>query len=330
MLSALKSQPARRLKLADHDVSPLPYAGSQRASAPQLHRLLGSTQLLIEPFAGSASVSLSGARAGLYGGVWLNDAYRPVSNFFHQIQLDCEALLCSVSKIIDDYDLYRLSSLKQEDLTQEWAPDWARDVARRAGEHLLTKLDEPSPEGAAATYVLHRCSYGSKGAAAGLSLQRMSGKLTPSIVGALRLHAQTFGRAQFKITNQCWSEVIASADRDATIYLDPPYWNGQLLYGRRGELHKKFVSHWFETGCFHEVVNRIGNRTVITLDANPEHLKGLHSWATYSRMADYQNGKPPIKEYVFLNFEAEMTAVYAKAFGWTLIAPSDGAPRLAA
>ena len=72
-----------RLKNLPH---PIPYQGSKRNLAPDILRYFPeSIDVLYEPFAGSAAISIAAAEAGLAKSFYINDLNKPLIDLWHEI-----------------------------------------------------------------------------------------------------------------------------------------------------------------------------------------------------------------------------------------------------
>lgn len=82
-------------------LQPFQYQGSKRLiAAAILERLrLPRGAVLVEPFAGSAAVSIRAAAQGHAGGFWLNDANEPLIGLWRAIIGEPEALACEYAEL---------------------------------------------------------------------------------------------------------------------------------------------------------------------------------------------------------------------------------------
>ena len=94
------------------------------------------------------------------------------------------------------------------------------------------ELDDPF-EQAAVFFVLNRSSFSGTTLSGGMSPGHP--RFTPSAIERL----EQFGNANLQVAHLDYREALACR-RDMFLYLDPPYWNGQRLYGRKGDMHDGF------------------------------------------------------------------------------------------
>ncbi len=84
--AAASPSPARRGAAV---AQPFPYQGSKRRLAPRiLERFPATVERLVEPFCGSAALSLAALAAGRVRRVWLNDSCRPLAALWERILRD--------------------------------------------------------------------------------------------------------------------------------------------------------------------------------------------------------------------------------------------------
>src|SRR5437016_310931 len=74
---------------------PIPYQGSKRNLASKILAYFpAEPKRLVEPFAGSAAISLASAYHGLAKSFWINDAHLPLISLWREILDDADGL-CS-------------------------------------------------------------------------------------------------------------------------------------------------------------------------------------------------------------------------------------------
>ena len=165
------------------------------------------TKKLVAPFLGGASVELACAADGIK--VYGADAFEPLINFWKQAIQDPVLL----SKRVRKY--YPLTKPKFYNLQKGFSA-----------------LSNPL-ERAAVFYVLNRSSF---------SGTTLSGGMSP---GHPRFNENSIDRLRdFRSKNlsvQCadFKKTIRKHS-DKLLYLDPPYANGERLYGDRGDMHEGF------------------------------------------------------------------------------------------
>ncbi len=191
----------------DYPRSPLRYPGGKnRAVRAIFARIPHNEKVLCSPFLGGGSIELAcTTRMKVYG----SDIFRPLIDFW-------EVLLGKQTKLVQRVKSYLPLS------------------RRRFYELQKTYLElDDQVERAAAFFVLNRSSF---------SGTTLSGGMSP---GHPRFTHSAIARlSSIKIENlqvECadFREVIPK-HKTAFLYLDPPYMNGQALYGVKGDTHTGF------------------------------------------------------------------------------------------
>ena len=165
------------------------------------------TSELCAPFLGGASVELSCAADGIQ--VHGADAFAPVVNFWTQSQ-ENPVLLSEQVKRYHPLGREKFYNLQKVYTTIE-------DDLQRA----------------AVFYVLNRSSYSGTTLSGGMSPNHP--RFTVSSIDRLR----DFRADNLSIKCADFQETIEDHP-DTLLYLDPPYANGEKLYGNRGDMHEGF------------------------------------------------------------------------------------------
>ena len=187
--------------------SPLRYPGGKTRAIKAIYPYIPENEtVLCSPFLGGASVELACTTRMQVRGY---DAFSPLVDFWQVLMEDPKRLARAVKKY------HPLSPSKFYNLQRIYIQ--LEDKLKRA----------------AAFFVLNRSSFSGTTLSGGMSPKHP--RFTDSSIQRLR---------DFKVTN--FSVGVADfkdsidANSDAFLYLDPPYLNGQSLYGLRGDTHKGF------------------------------------------------------------------------------------------
>jgi DNA adenine methylase len=184
---------------------PIPYQGSKRQLAGVIISYLPKhSQRLVEPFAGSAALSLAAAYHGRADSFWINDAHRPLMDLWQEI-LD-----------------------RPEELSAKYAALWQEQLGRERGYYDAVR-DEFNKDGKPEhfLYLLARCvkaavRYNSDGQFNNSPDNRRKGArpatMRQRILGASRLLS---GRT--KTTALDYLAVLAECTDADLVYMDPPY-----------------------------------------------------------------------------------------------------------
>lgn len=195
--------------------SPLRYPGGKSRAVQMITRFLPPhIKTLCSPFLGGGAVELYCAAMGVK--VQAYDKFIPLVNFWQQL-LSQPAALHQQVQSYHPLDKDRFYALQNQQTIGE--------------ESKSTRLD--SLDKAAQFYVLNRASF---------SGSTLSGGMSP---GHPRFNQRAIGKlADFHNPNLLvkqadFQDSLAKHTEDF-LYLDPPYWLKQKLYGQKGDLHQAF------------------------------------------------------------------------------------------
>jgi DNA adenine methylase len=199
---------------------PIPYQGSKRNLASAiLDYFPEQVDTLIEPFAGSAAMTLAAAARNAASHYLISDLNKPLVDLWR-------AIIQSPEKLAKQYE--QLWNAQHDDRRQYY--DQVRDEFNRDGkpDHFL--------------YLLARCvkasvRYNSNGEFNQSPDNRRMGSL-PDTMRQQILGASHLLRGKTKFACLDYKEVVAQATTDDLIYLDPPY---QGVCGSRDPRYLKSV-----------------------------------------------------------------------------------------
>ena len=184
---------------------PFPYQGSKRQLAKQIVACLPpETKRLVEPFAGSAAVSLAASHLHRAHSFFLNDAHEPLMKLWKEIVKEPEELAKE----------YRELWLAQAGQEREYY-DWVRQRFNESNEpHYFL-------------YLLARCvkaavRYNGNGQFNNSPDNRRLG-MRPQTMGQNIKHASVLLRGRVRLTCKDYREILTEAAPEDVIYLDPPY-----------------------------------------------------------------------------------------------------------
>ena len=184
---------------------PIPYQGSKRQIAHHilayLPREIGT---LIEPFAGSAAISIAAACYGKASHFHLNDINKPLMTLWQEIINDPQGIAVSYERLW----------VKQQDNPRQFY-DYVRDEFNRTQrpDYLL--------------YLLARCvkasiRYNPKGEFNQSPDNRRLGRDPKKMADDIFAASYLF-RGRTIITSKDYREVLRAATRSDLVYMDPPY-----------------------------------------------------------------------------------------------------------
>lgn len=184
---------------------PFPYQGSKRQLARQIVACIPpDTRRLIEPFAGSAAISLATAHFRRARRFFLNDGHEPLMKLWKKIVNKPEELA-------KDYRaLWEAQSGQERDYY-----DWVRDRFNESNEpHFFL-------------YLLARCvkaavRYNGNGKFNNSPDNRRLGMRPGTMAQNIR-YASALLRGRVRLTCKDYRETLAEATSEDVVYMDPPY-----------------------------------------------------------------------------------------------------------
>lgn len=189
--------------------SPLRYPGGKSRAVKQILDLLPpNLDTLCSPFLGGGSIELACASKGVK--VYAYDIFEPLVNFW-------QVLLRSQDKL----------ALKVREYHNKLTKAVFYSLQKRY-ETIRDKIDK-----AAVYFVLNRSSFSGTTLSGGMS----PGHPRFSMSSIERL--EKFKIENFTVKNCDFKKSLANHQADF-LYLDPPYLNGQKLYGKKGCCHDNF------------------------------------------------------------------------------------------
>jgi DNA adenine methylase len=197
---------------------PFQYQGSKRALAPMIFPYLpGKFRRLVEPFAGSGAMSLACAAYARSGRFWLNDLNQPLA------------------------ELLNLMINRPEELADAYADLWRAD-AGDALEHFYAVREQfnRTQDAKLFLYLLTRCikgavRYNSEGLFNQSPDKRRLGT-RPETMRRNILAVSLLLRGKAVVTSHDFRDVLAAAEPEDVIYMDPPY------QGTSGERDSRYLA----------------------------------------------------------------------------------------
>ncbi len=185
--------------------NPYPYQGSKRQIAPEILRYFPPhVDRLVEPFAGSAAISIAVAARGMAERFWINDANTALINLWREIVFHPE----EISRVY--------AELWHDQIGRE--RDFFNEVRAR-----FNKTGSPSDF----LYLLARCvkgaiRYNSNGEFNNTPDNRRKGA-RPTEMRRRILAASALLKSVTRLTSWDYKKVLAHCRRDDLVYMDPPY-----------------------------------------------------------------------------------------------------------
>ncbi|MDT8301244.1 MAG: DNA adenine methylase [Sedimentisphaerales bacterium] len=223
---------------------PIPYQGSKRQLAPRiLPHFPKDAARIVEPFAGSAAITMAAASRRLATKFWINDAHTPLMDLWREIIENPEAISCAYAKL--------------------WNAQLGNE---REFFNIVRSRFNQSHKPADFLYLLARCvkaaiRYNSNGEFNNTPDNRRKGARPDEM--RLRIkYASSLLKGQTKITAWDYKKVLNKCTENDLVYMDPPY---QGVCGNRDQRYLPKIEH--DEFCMElEKLNKRNIRYVISYD----------------------------------------------------------------
>ena len=267
--------------------TPLRYPGGKsRATKYLLPRFPEGIKEYRETFLGGGSVAIAFSKENPDTPMWVNDLYEPLYNFWRVLQDDGEKLY------------RRLQELKSRYPDQASARGLFLEAKELVNDYSISPLFR-----ACSFYVINKCSF--SGLTESSSFSRQASDSNFSMSGIEKLKGYSYIIRNWKITN--WSyEGLLTDDKSTFIYHDPPYDIKDNLYGKKGDLHKRFDHDQFAADCDRYVARQMifYNSTQMVKDRFQDWLACTYDLTyTMRSTGDYMNEQKDRAELLLTNYE---------------------------
>jgi len=269
--------------------TPLRYPGGKSRAVVKLLQYLpdlSNVREFREPFLGGGSVSLEITKRYPHIEVWVNDLYEPLYNFWCELQHNGE-------------DLQKdLMGLKVVHCNQ----DSARCLFQEMKE-VINDKEKSNLARACAFYIVNKCSFSGLTESSSFSGQASDSNFSTRGIEKLTGYQELI--QSWTITNLSYERML-SDEKDVFSYLDPPYDIKDNLYGKKGDMHKRFDHDQFASDCdtFTSPMLISYNSSQLVKDRFKEWSVGefAHTY-TMRSVGCYNTDQASRKELVLTNYE---------------------------
>tara|TARA_R100000353_G_scaffold172669_1_gene138106 strand:+ start:7 stop:885 length:879 start_codon:yes stop_codon:yes gene_type:complete len=241
-----------------------------------------------EPFLGGGSVALYISKMYPELSIWVNDLYEPLINFWQTVQDEGQNLQDMIWSLKNKY------------------PD--RDTARElfvAAKEEINNEALSSRDRAAYFYIVNKCSFSGLTESSSFSAQASESNFSYRGIEKITGYQQII--ENWKITNVSYEDLLTDWD-GAFIYLDPPYDIKDNLYGRKGDMHKKFDHDKFAEDC-----DRHTAHMMVSYNSSQLVKDRFKEWGatefdltyTMRSVGEYMRDQQQRKELLLLNYGTE-------------------------
>ena len=268
--------------------TPLRYPGGKSRACTKIGQFLPniySYKEFREPFLGGGSVAIYLTKMYPSLSIWVNDLYEPLVNFWKEIQHSGEELCNTLTDL----------KLKHPN------PDSAKELFLESKE-IINSQDKSKLERAVAFYVVNKCSFSGLTESSSFSAQASDSNF--SMRGIEKLTGYQEIIQDWKITNLSYEDLLTDW-KDTFIYLDPPYDIKDNLYGKSGEMHKKFDHDKFAKDCDDHTADMMISYNSSQLIKNRfKNWNAVEFDLTYTMrsVGDYMSDQQTRKELLLLNY----------------------------
>ena len=271
--------------------TPLRYPGGKSRAVTKMGQYFPNLRDYIEyrePFLGGGSVALYISKMYPELSIWVNDLYEPLVNFWQTIQDDGQNLQDMIWSLKNKY------------------PD--RDTARELFNNAKEKINNDelsSRERAAYFYIVNKCSFSGLTESSSFSAQASESNFSYRGIEKITGYQQII--ENWKITNVSYEDLLTDWN-DAFIYLDPPYDIKDNLYGKKGDMHKKFDHDKFAEDC-----DRHTAHMMVSYNSSQLVKDRFKEWTatefdltyTMRSVGEYMRDQQQRKELLLLNYGTE-------------------------
>tara|TARA_Y100000004_G_scaffold131934_1_gene148874 strand:- start:2656 stop:3342 length:687 start_codon:yes stop_codon:yes gene_type:complete len=218
--------------------------------------------------------------------VWVNDLYEPLTNFWKTLQDDGDKLQRKLMELKSRY------------------PDQgsARGLFLEAKE-VINDREKSHLDRAVGFYVANKCSF--SGLTESSSFSKQASDSNFSMRGIEKLKFYSYAIRNWTITNYDYAALLDD-NRQAFVYLDPPYDIKDNLYGKKGNMHRGFDHDKFAHICDNYVCRQLVsyNATQMIKDRFQDWIAAEfdHTY-TMRSVGDYMKDQHERKELVLMNYE---------------------------
>jgi len=268
--------------------TPLRYPGGKSRACTKIGQFLPNMYTyreFREPFLGGGSVAIYLTKMYPSLSIWVNDLYEPLVNFWKEIQHSGEELCTTLTDL----------KLKHPN------PDSAKELFLESKE-IINSQDKNKLERAVAFYVVNKCSFSGLTESSSFSAQASDSNF--SMRGIEKLPGYQEIIQDWKITNLSYEDLLTDW-RDTFIYLDPPYDIKDNLYGKKGDMHKKFDHDKFAKDCDDHTADMMISYNSSQLIKNRfKNWNAVEFDLTYTMrsVGDYMSDQQTRKELLLLNY----------------------------
>ncbi len=283
--------------------TPLRYPGGKSRACTKMGQFFpdfGNYKEFREPFLGGGSVALYISKMHPELNIWVNDLYKPLVNFWQNIQDDGQNLQDMIWSLKNKY------------------PD--RDSARElfvASKEEINNEELSSRDRAAYFYIVNKCSFSGLTESSSFSAQASESNFSYRGIEKIVDYQKII--ENWKITNLPYEDLLTN-DQTAFIYLDPPYDIKDNLYGKKGEIHKKFDHDKFAEDCDRHTAHQLisYNSSQLIKDRFKEwDASEFDLTYTMRSVGEYMRHQQDRKELLLMNYNPRIKLTFDGCYNYS-------------
>ena len=276
--------------------TPLRYPGGKSRAVTKMDQYFPDLRNYVEfrePFLGGGSVAIHISKKYPHLKIVVNDLYEPLVNFWSNLQM---------------FGVEMKDQLLDYKLTHN-DPDSARELFNNSKD-ILGKAGESPIDRAVAFYIVNKCSFSGLTESSSFSAQASESNF--SFRGIEKLPEYSEIISDWRITNQSYEYLMGQELHEGVfMYFDPPYDIKDNLYGKKGEMHKKFDHDKFAHNCDLHTMD-----IMVSYNSSQLIRDRFKGWAaaefdltyTMRSVGDYMKDQQNRKELLLLNYGTERLA----------------------
>jgi DNA adenine methylase len=236
--------------------SPLRYPGGKQKAISQIAGMFpASAAEYREPMVGGGSVFFHARNISFAKRYWINDQFKELVAFWNTVQ---DPSRCA--QLLTELETLRARFRSSEQIKKFF---------------LKAREENPTDDYRLAFlfFFFNRVTFSGTTRAGGFSSSASISRFTASSIERLRALPEAL--RDTRITNTDFEEVVKAPGQDVFLFLDPPYFTAQKLYGRNGSLHD--FDHERLASC----LKNSDHRFLITYDDCAD-IRKLYKWAKVS------------------------------------------------
>lgn len=233
--------------------SPLRYPGGKQKAIGQIAKMFPAcADEYREPMVGGGSVLFHARSISFAKKYWVNDQFKELIAFWRAVQ---NPTTCK--KLMRELEELRTSFASSVEIKEYFLK--ARDESSK-GDYRTALL----------FFFFNRVTFSGTTRAGGFSSSASTARFTASSIERLTNLPEALKGTE--ITNTDCLSVIETPGKNVFVFLDPPYYTAQKLYGRNGSLHA------FDHEKLAASLKKTDHQFLITYDDCPE-IRKFYKWA---------------------------------------------------